>query len=91
MVTTAEAAGTPIPWWKEPTTGPRLGWTLDPFDFTIFLLIMVPIAEDFKPDAPGIFGTVLILPGCLLSLSGGDASVEPTKDGRGVGVYPSRI
>jgi SHS family lactate transporter-like MFS transporter len=25
-----------------------LGWTLDAFDFTIFLLIMVPIAETFK-------------------------------------------
>ncbi len=24
-----------------------LGWTLDAFDFTIFLLIMVPIAESF--------------------------------------------
>jgi len=25
-----------------------LGWTLDAFDFTIFLLVMVPIAETFK-------------------------------------------
>jgi SHS family lactate transporter-like MFS transporter len=25
-----------------------LGWTLDAFDFTIFLLIMVPIAESFN-------------------------------------------
>jgi SHS family lactate transporter-like MFS transporter len=25
-----------------------LGWTLDAFDFTIFLLIMVPIAESFQ-------------------------------------------
>jgi SHS family lactate transporter-like MFS transporter len=25
-----------------------LGWTLDAFDFTIFLLLMVPIAETFK-------------------------------------------
>src|SRR5919108_3929158 len=44
-----------IPWWKEPTKdqwyafgAAWLGWTLDAFDFTIFLLIMVPIAEEFK-------------------------------------------
>jgi len=37
-----------IPWWKEPTkdqwnayVAAWLGWTLDAFDFTIFLLIMV--------------------------------------------------
>ena len=42
------------PWWKEPTRdqwmawiAAWLGWTLDAFDFTIFLLIMVPIAESF--------------------------------------------
>jgi MFS transporter, SHS family, lactate transporter len=44
-----------VPWWKEPTkdqwyafVAAWLGWTLDAFDFTIFLLIMVPIAEEFK-------------------------------------------
>jgi SHS family lactate transporter-like MFS transporter len=30
-------------WWAA-----WLGWTLDAFDFTIFLLIMVPIAQEFK-------------------------------------------
>ena len=46
-----------IPWWKEPTKdqwkayiAAWLGWTLDAFDFTIFLLIMVPIAKEF--DVP---------------------------------------
>jgi SHS family lactate transporter-like MFS transporter len=41
-------------WWKEPTrdqwyayVAAWLGWTLDAFDFTIFLLIMVPIAKEF--------------------------------------------
>src|ERR1700726_4625178 len=55
MATTAEAPGTTIPWWKEPTkdqwmtwVAAWLGWTLDAFDFTIFLLIMVPIAQEFK-------------------------------------------
>ena len=47
----------PIPWWKEPTRdqwfawwAAWLGWTLDAFDFTVFLLIMAPIAKEF--DAP---------------------------------------
>lgn len=53
MSTTA-AGALPIPWWKEPTKdqwlawiAAWLGWTLDAFDFTIFLLLMVPIAADF--------------------------------------------
>src|ERR1700750_2585998 len=44
-----------IPWWKEPTKdqwyaylAAWLGWTLDAFDFTVFLLIMVPIAKEFN-------------------------------------------
>jgi SHS family lactate transporter-like MFS transporter len=44
-----------VPWWKEPTkdqwyayVAAWLGWTLDAFDFTIFLLIMVPIAQEFN-------------------------------------------
>ena len=46
-----------VPWWKEPTReqwkayiAAWFGWTLDAFDFTIFLLIMVPIAKEF--DVP---------------------------------------
>jgi hypothetical protein len=53
MTMTAEVPGQ-VPWWKEPTRdqwvawiAAWLGWTLDAFDFTIFLLIMVPIAESF--------------------------------------------
>jgi SHS family lactate transporter-like MFS transporter len=55
MATTVESAR--IPWWKEPTkdqwfawVASWLGWTLDAFDFTVFLLIMVPIAKEF--DVP---------------------------------------
>jgi MFS transporter, SHS family, lactate transporter len=53
MTMTAEIPGQ-VPSWKEPTKdqwmawiAAWLGWTLDAFDFTIFLLIMVPIAESF--------------------------------------------
>ena len=44
-----------VPWWKEPTkdqwlawVAAWLGWTLDAFDFTIFLLIMLPISQEFS-------------------------------------------
>src|SRR5215470_8776843 len=46
-----------VPWWKEPTKdqwyawcAAWLGWTLDAFAFTVFLLIMAPIAKEF--DVP---------------------------------------
>src|SRR4051794_1013221 len=52
VMTTAEAAQ--VPWWKEPTKdqwyawwAAWLGWTLDAFDFTVFLLIMLPISQEF--------------------------------------------
>jgi SHS family lactate transporter-like MFS transporter len=51
---TAVDTATNIPWYKEPTkdqwyawVAAWLGWTLDAFDFTIFLLIMHPIAVTF--------------------------------------------
>src|SRR5216684_3496011 len=51
------ASPSALPWWREPTKdqwyayiAAWLGWTLDAFDFTIFLLIMVPIAKEF--DVP---------------------------------------
>jgi len=56
MATTSDGLGTAAqgPWWKEPTKdqwyafiAAWLGWTLDAFDFTVFLLIMAPIAKEF--------------------------------------------
>ena len=51
---TNAASSKSIAWWKEPTKdqwyawwAAWLGWTLDAFDFTVFLLVMVPIAEEF--------------------------------------------
>ena len=50
-------SGQSLPWWKEPTkdqwyayVAAWLGWTLDAFDFTVFLVLIVPIAKQF--DAP---------------------------------------
>src|SRR5258705_3877146 len=44
----------PVAWWREPTRdqwyawwAAWLGWTLDAFDFTVFLLIIKPIADEF--------------------------------------------
>jgi SHS family lactate transporter-like MFS transporter len=44
-----------IAWWREPTKdqwyawwAAWLGWTLDAFDFTVFLLIIKPIADEFQ-------------------------------------------
>jgi SHS family lactate transporter-like MFS transporter len=52
--TTPNPASYELPWWKEPTKdqwyayiAAWLGWTLDAFDFTIFLLIMLPISQEF--------------------------------------------
>ena len=53
-MTTAVTGTNAIPWWKEPTkdqwlawVAAWLGWTLDAFDFTIFLFLMAPIAKEF--------------------------------------------
>ncbi|MGC2415043.1 MAG: MFS transporter [Stellaceae bacterium] len=48
-------AAAQVAWWREPTKdqwyawwAAWLGWTLDAFDFTVFLLIMLPIAKEFN-------------------------------------------
>lgn len=53
-MSTKTVSTSPIPWWKEPTkdqwlawVAAWLGWMLDAFDFTVFLLIMVPISKEF--------------------------------------------
>jgi MFS transporter, SHS family, lactate transporter len=55
------------PWWREPTkenwyafTAAWLGWTLDAFDFTVFLFLLVPIAKEFNADL-----TLVVLVGSL--------------------------
>ena len=53
-MSTTSASAQSIPWWKEPTKdqwfawwAAWMGWTLDAFDFTVFLLIMLPISQEF--------------------------------------------
>jgi len=68
-----------LPWWKEPTrdqwlawVAAWLGWMLDAFDFTIFLLIMVPIAKEF--DVPLVDVTFVFTLTLWLRLVGATAS-----------------
>jgi len=78
MATFSGRAGE-IAWWREPTkdqwiawTAAWLGWTLDAFDFTIFLLIMVPIAKSF--DVPLVEVTAVFTVTLWLRLVGATAS-----------------
>jgi SHS family lactate transporter-like MFS transporter len=60
-----------IPWWKEPTKdqwyaycAAWMGWTLDAFDFTVFLLIMAPIAQEFHVpliEVSAVFSVTLVM------------------------------
>ncbi len=54
-MTIAAEGEKPVAWWREPTReqwyawwAVWLGWTLASFDFTVFLLIIKPIADEFK-------------------------------------------
>ena len=65
------APASALPWWKEPTKdqwyayfAAWMGWTLDAFDFTVFLLIMSPIAQEFGVpliDVTAVFSVTLIM------------------------------
>src|SRR5271154_743496 len=59
MATGVDAAR--VSWWREPTkdqwyawVAAWLGWTLDAFDFTVFLLIIKPIADYFQVSIPTV-------------------------------------
>src|SRR5436190_20492600 len=76
---TIAAVAKPIPWWREPTKdqwlawiAAWLGWMLDAFDFTIFLLIMVPIANEFGVSVTAV--AAVLTATLWLRLIGGVAS-----------------
>jgi SHS family lactate transporter-like MFS transporter len=66
-MSTAPDSPSDLPWWKEPTKdqwnayiAAWLGWTLNAFDFTIFLLILVPIAKEFDVPLTAVAGVFTI-------------------------------
>ena len=70
MAMPATEAGA-VSWWREPTKdqwlawwAAWLGWTLDAFDFTVFLLIMVPIAQEFNVPLAEVTAVFTITCGC---------------------------
>jgi SHS family lactate transporter-like MFS transporter len=66
-MSSALTSWTTSPWWREPTKdqwhafiAAWLGWTLDAFDFTVFLFLLVPIAREFNAEL-----TLVVLVGSL--------------------------
>lgn len=65
-----------MPWWREPTRGQWasfsaawLGWVMDAFDFTVFLLVMKQIAEEFGTSYTSTAGSIALT--LLMRLIGG--------------------
>ena len=61
MAIAAAGSDLALPWWKEPTkdqwlamVAAWLGWLLDGFDFTIFLLLLLPIANEFEVSVTAV-------------------------------------
>src|SRR5215831_3207757 len=68
-----------MPWWREPTRAQRcslaaawVGWVLDAFDFTIFLLVMPAIAREFGVSRTAAAGSITLT--LLCRLLGGAAA-----------------
>ncbi|MGZ3461343.1 MAG: MFS transporter, partial [Archangium sp.] len=69
----------PPPWWKEPDRSQWLcflaawvGWVMDAFDFTIYLLVMPEMAREFGVSVTALAGSITLT--LLLRLTGGVAA-----------------
>jgi MFS transporter, SHS family, lactate transporter len=77
--TPARAETRLLPWWKEPDRGQWLsflaawvGWVLDAFDFTIYLLVMPEMAKEFGVGVTVMAGSITLT--LLMRLVGGVAA-----------------
>ncbi|OJT23079.1 hypothetical protein BO221_19535 [Archangium sp. Cb G35] len=68
-----------LPWWKEPTRqqwrtflAAWVGWVLDAFDFTIYLLVMPEMAKEFGVGVTVLAGSITLT--LLVRLVGGVAA-----------------
>lgn len=68
-----------VPWWKEPTrsqwagfAAAWVGWVLDAFDFTIYILVMSHIAKEFGVGIAAVAGSLTLT--LLVRLAGGAVS-----------------
>lgn len=75
----ADTSSRALPWWKEPTrdqwaalAAAWSGWVLDAFDFTIFLLVMPHIAQEFGVGVTAVSASITLT--LLVRLIGGVAA-----------------